>query len=105
MFDIGILVSHVKFIQGPSPNRSFATNFCYEPYAVEKLRFLAKSENICPHSSNEDFLRGVQLKWASDPVVAFWSLSRVSSQNFSKEVLWAEILKIAIWEFFNRISP
>ena len=74
-------------------------------YSVEKLGFLAKSENNYPHSSNEDFLRGVQLKWASGPVVASWNLLRRSSQNFSKDVLLAEILKIPIWEFFNRIGP
>jgi hypothetical protein len=74
-------------------------------YSVEKLRFLAKLENICPHSPSEDFLRGVQLKWASGPVVASWHLTRKSSLTFSKGVLLAGFLEMSICEFFNRISP
>jgi hypothetical protein len=68
-------------------------------YSVERLCFLANSENICPHSSNEDSLLGIQLKWASGSIVTSWSLLWQSSQSFSKDVLWAEVLKISIWGF------
>jgi len=49
-------------------------------------------------------LRGVQQKWATGPYAASWSLSRQSSQDFSKDALLAEILNIPIWEFFNKIG-
>jgi len=74
-------------------------------YSVEKLRFPAKSENICPRSVTEEFWREVRLKRVSGSSAASWNLSWQSSRSFGKGVLLAEILEIPIWEFFNRISP
>jgi hypothetical protein len=53
-------------------------------YSVEKLHFLANSENICPHSSNEDFFARGSTKMGFRPCCGFLELFAATLTKFQQ---------------------